>query len=349
MRCCSDLGNFGSRKVFFSTTTGEETIKTKTPKTPKVPKIPKVKKLSEKLQFEQDLKALNVDNKPWAILIDSPLVVLKSHYGIKFKLQLQDGTATSGLFGYMKVILKYMAMKPQYFVAAWEGGRSFRKDISSDYKENRVKLTDDTKAQLQYAYDSTIEMGINVARSATHEADDVIASLTMEAERKGFFVTIISQDKDFMQLISPNVIMVSSDGKQIYNEETVIKKFGVPPKLVPDIQALIGDTVDNIPSLSLSKRKLPSLLQSAGSLIQLIEKIEKEASLRVLTSDEKTILGSKETCLNSLQLTQLKGDINDISIEQFEFKPPDFEKSKVVLDRWEMFSLVKSLKDDFYS
>jgi DNA polymerase-1 len=280
------------------------------------------------------------------VLIDAPLVVMKSYFGIRADLKLKDGTVTKGLYGYLTTLIKFMAMKPDYLVAAFEGGRSFRKDINPGYKENRVKTKDECLAQIQMSMEASQLLGIPALSVNTFEADDVIATLAKEAERKGYFVTIVSLDKDLMQLVSPNIVVASTNGKDVFNEEVVRLKFGVPAKYLADYQALIGDRVDNIKAIpQLGKVAAAEFINQYGSLENVLRNLEADSTQRELNLDEQVLVNFKERSLNSLKLTTLRCDVSGIeNIESYECKFPEESVYLPVLEKLEMQTLIKSIK-----
>src|SRR5262244_2851100 len=159
------------------------------------------------------------------------------------------GQATNAVYIFVTMLRKLLKEhQPKYIAASFDlPGRTFRDDLADDYKANRAPMPDELAPQIPMVHDACEALGVPILTSERYEADDVIGTLAEKASAAGFDVAIVTGDKDFFQLVRDGIrVFNPRDEGTWYDAEGVKEKFGVPPDLVVDVLALMGDTIDNV-------------------------------------------------------------------------------------------------------
>ena len=171
----------------------------------------------------------------------------------------------------------YEKFKPEQIIVIFDTKKkTFRNDIYKDYKSNRTEPPEELIPQFSIIRDATDALQIPRVEMDGYEADDIIATYTKEAEKKGVSVTIVSSDKDFMQLVNKNTKMYDSMKNNFIGIKEVKEKFGVNPSKVIDVMALAGDSVDNIPGVSgIGIKTAAELINNFNSLENVLAKVNK--------------------------------------------------------------------------
>src|SRR5574344_1954390 len=188
------------------------------------------------------------------ILIDGNNILFRSYYATAYKgniLRNSKGFPTNALYGFMNMINKIMKEEnPAYIMIAFDKGKTFRHEKYVDYKAGRIETPEDLKLQFPAAKKLCEAMGIKYFEIDNYEADDIIGTFAKEVDRNDDFIgTIISSDKDLLQLISSDVdvkLLKTNDYIRM-NEAEFKKTYGLEPLKMIDIKALMGDPSDHIP------------------------------------------------------------------------------------------------------
>jgi DNA polymerase-1 len=185
------------------------------------------------------------------VVIDGLSFLFRAYHAIRGKMTRErDGLPTNALYGFSQMLLKVVKdLQPDYCCVALDSiGDTFRKEIYPDYKAHRSEMDPEMKEQMPY-FEPLIEaFGIPGVRVEGVEADDIIATLATEYG-PSYKVTIVSSDKDLLQLLGGNVTMLDTMKNKVFDPAAVKEKFGVGPEKVIEVQALIGDSSDNIPGV----------------------------------------------------------------------------------------------------
>jgi DNA polymerase-1 len=213
-------------------------------------------------------------NPPKLLLIDGSHALFRAYYAVR-GLAAPDGRPMGALYGFTAMVLKLLREQaPDRMAVCFDVGATFREDLDVNYKANRAETPEDLKLQWPLAIRVTRELGVPALHEPGFEADDLIAGLAESACEVGYEVTIVSGDKDLMQLVvdrCPNglggCIRQLDDGKgTVYDEKGVLAKWGVPPERVGDLLAIMGDSSDNIPGVpGIGEKGAVKLLQDWGS------------------------------------------------------------------------------------
>ncbi len=283
------------------------------------------------------------------ILIDGNNLIFRSYYATAYSgnlLKNSKGMPTNALYGFVNMINKIIADEnPTYMAVAFDIGKNFRKEKYSFYKEGRKKTPDELHMQEPYARRLLHAMGVPYFELCPYEADDIIGTLAkMVEEDKTFVGTIISSDRDLLQLISPELEMKLLKQKDYirYSKETFTLDYGIDPIKIIDLKALAGDASDNIPGVKgIGEKTALNLLQTYGSLESIYENIDKikgKTKEKLLTDKDNAFM-SKEiaTIYRSVPLA-----IN--SLEDLKITPPNEEELSSLYEDLEFYSLLKGVK-----
>jgi DNA polymerase-1 len=210
------------------------------------------------------------------ILVDGSGYIFRAYHALP-PLTRPDGVAVGAVYGYTKMLLKLRERFAEDFLTVvFDASRiSFRQDIYPDYKANRDETPEDLIPQFAIVRDATEAMGIPQIEVEGYEADDIIASYAKAAHAEGREVIIISSDKDLMQLVTEGISMHDPMKQRDIHEAQVIEKFGVPPERVTHVQALMGDSVDNVPGVpGIGPKTAAQLINEYGDLEGLLANLE---------------------------------------------------------------------------
>ncbi len=214
------------------------------------------------------------------ILIDGNSLVYRAFFALPESISTSKGQPTNAIFGFASMLVKMISefgLKPTLVV--WDAGMSGRKEIYEEYKGHREEKPDLLAEQWPHMHPLVDAFGYQNVKVAGYEADDVIATLAGQAREQGIDVTVLTGDRDLFQLIEPGVrVMATGRGvtdTKVYERDTVIERYGIPPELVPDFVGLKGDTSDNIPGVpGIGEKTATQLLQEWGDLEGVLANID---------------------------------------------------------------------------
>lgn len=257
------------------------------------------------------------------------------------------GFPTNAIFGFINMINKIiLEEKPEYMLVAFDKGKNFRHEKYKEYKEGRIKTPDDLLLQFPYAKKVLENMGIKYLEVDNYEADDIIGTYARLAdEDKNYDATIISSDKDLLQLISGdvNVKLLKQKDYILMNEETFKEYYGVEPIKMIDLKALMGDVSDNIPGVKgIGEKTAINLIKEYGSLENLYENIDilKGKTKEKLIEDKDNAFFSKELA------TIYKKVPVPYTFEDLKINSCDTLSLKKLYEELEFNSFIKKLKEN---
>lgn len=227
-------------------------------------------------------------------------------------------------------------------------GKTFRDDIYPEYKANRPSMPDDLRLQIEPIHQIIKAMGLPLLAVDGVEADDVIGTLARQASAQGKSMLISTGDKDMAQLVDEHVTLINTMTDTLMDPVGVVEKFGVPPELIIDYLALIGDKVDNIPGVpGVGEKTALGLLQGIGSLDDIYQQLDKikELTFRGAKTMAAKLVENKEQAHLSYLLATIKVDVElDITIDQVQHSTPDNETLKELFKTYEFRSWLKELE-----
>ncbi len=209
---------------------------------------------------------------PKLLLIDAHALIHRSYHAIERDLTSPSGEPTKAVYGFASTLLKVIKeQQPQYVIATFDAGKSFRAEQFAAYKANRPATPDDLKSQFARCQEFCRVLGIPVFALAGYEADDLIGTLSKQAEEKKLDTLILTGDRDTLQLVDAKtqvlMIMGYTGELKLYDDAAVRERFGFAPKQLIDFKALRGDASDNIPGIAgVGDKTATKLLQEFGSV-----------------------------------------------------------------------------------
>ena len=267
-------------------------------------------------------------------LIDGSGYIFRAYYALPPLTRKSDGLPTGAVNGFCNMLFKLLEdsksddnkEKPTHFVVIFDSARkNFRNEIYSDYKGNRSDAPDDLIPQFDYIRKSVEAFNLPSVELLNYEADDLIATYSEQILSAGAKVTIISSDKDLMQLYKKNIRIYDPMKNKYISDQDILDKFGVEPSKVIDVQALAGDSSDNVPGV-------PGIgVKTAAELIneyKTLENLLKKASEIKQNKRRQTLIENKDKAIVSKKLVTLKKDV-PIKNEIIEFKLKNVDKKKL--------------------
>ncbi|UNH39116.1 DNA polymerase I [Moellerella wisconsensis] len=274
------------------------------------------------------------------ILVDGSSYLYRAYHAFP-PLTNSAGQPTGAMYGVLNMlrslILQY---RPSHIAVVFDAkGKTFRDELFESYKSHRPPMPDDLREQIAPLHEMVEAIGLPLLVVPGVEADDVIGTLAKQASAQGRHVLISTGDKDMAQLVEPNVTLINTMTNTILGPEEVVTKYGVPPELIIDFLALMGDSSDNIPGVpGVGEKTALALLQGIGSLEEIYNRLDDIAGLGFRGS--KTLapkmVDNRELAFLSYQLATIKTDVElDRDCEQLEVQALDADKLHQLFSRYE--------------
>ena len=275
-------------------------------------------------------------------LIDGSGFIFRAFHGVP-PMTRKDGTPVNAVFGFTKMIMKLVEDTNANYIAVIfdQARKTFRNDIYPKYKANRPPPPDELIPQFELVREATRALNIPAISKEGFEADDIIATYAKKAYKAGAKVTIVSSDKDLMQLVNDRISMFDAMKNRFIGVEQVLEKFGVRPEKVVEVQALAGDSSDNVPGVSgIGIKTAALLLQEYGNL----ESLLKRATEIKQPKRRQSLIDNADMARISLNLVSLRDDVPmDKTLSDFAVNKPNIETLLSFLDRQGFKSLIGPL------
>ena len=283
-------------------------------------------------------------------LIDGSGYIFRAYYALPPLTRKSDGLPVGAVSGFCNMLFKLLEdsksddnlEKPTHFAVIFDSARkNFRNEIYSDYKGNRSDAPDDLIPQFEYIRQSVKAFNLPSIELINYEADDLIATYVEKILDLGAKVTIVSSDKDLMQLYKKGVRIYDPMKNKFINQDDVHNKFGVTPEKVIDVQSLAGDSTDNVPGVpGIGVKTAAELINQYGTL----ENLLKNASKIKQNKRRETLINNKDDAIISKKLVTLKKDVPvKNKIEEFILKSVDQDKLYTFLREMEFNRLLSSV------
>ena len=267
-------------------------------------------------------------------LIDGSGYIFRAYYALPPLTRKSDGLPTGAVSGFCSMLFKLLEdsksdqnlQKPTHFAVIFDSARkTFRNEIYSDYKANRSEAPDDLAPQFEYIRKSVLAFNLPSVDLPNYEADDLIATYVDQILKKGAKVTIVSSDKDLMQLYKKGVRIFGPMKNKFISDDDVVKKFGVDASKVIDVQSLAGDSSDNVPGVpGIGVKTAAELINKYGTL----ENLLKSAHEIKQNKRRETLIENKDKALISKKLVTLDHN-SPVNRELSEFKLQNIDKDKL--------------------
>ena len=298
---------------------------------------------------------MTLDKDSHLYLVDGSGFIFRAFHALPPLTRKSDGMPVGAVSGFCNMLWKMVAdaaderegqgVVTHLAVIFDASSKTFRNEVYDQYKANRSDPPEDLVPQFPVIRDAVRAFSIPCIEMEGFEADDLIATYTRHAREAGAQVTIVSSDKDLMQLVGPGVVMLDGMKNKFIAEAEVHEKFGVTPNKVIDVQALAGDSVDNIPGApGIGVKTAATLLAEFGTLEALLDRAEeiKQPKRR------QTLIDHKDQILMSKVLVTLKDDVPDLDpIEDFSIPEPDPQRLLAFLNDMEFTTLTRRVASKF--
>jgi DNA polymerase-1 len=275
-------------------------------------------------------------------LIDGSGYIFRAYYALPPLSRKSDGLPTGAVSGFCSMLFKLLEdsrsddsiHKPTHFAVIFDSAKkNFRNDIYKDYKANRSETPEDLIPQFEYIRKAVKAFSLPSIELINYEADDLLATYAKQIVNAGAKVTVISSDKDLMQLVSKKVRLYDPMKNKVLGENEVFEKFGVKPNQVIDVQSLAGDPSDNIPGVpGIGVKTAAELINKYKTLDVLLKNIHEIPQ----NKRRETLLTNKDKAILSKKLVTLK---NDVPVKE---KPEDFIMKNV--DREKLFEFLREME-----
>jgi DNA polymerase-1 len=283
-------------------------------------------------------------------LIDGSGYIFRAYYALPPLTRKSDGLPVGAVSGFCNMLFKLIEdsnskdnlQKPTHFAVIFDSARkNFRNEIYSDYKANRSDAPEDLIPQFEYIRKSVVAFNLPCIELINYEADDLIATYTDQILKKGAKVTIVSSDKDLMQLYKKDVRIYDPMKNKFISDKDVLDKFGVDASKVIDVQSLAGDSSDNVPGVpGIGVKTAAELINHYGTLEKLLDKAHEIKQ----NKRRETIIANKDKALISKKLVTLEKKVPiKNKIEEFKFKIIDKDKLYKFLREMEFNRLLSSV------
>ena len=283
-------------------------------------------------------------------LIDGSGYIFRAYYALPPLTRKSDGLPVGAVSGFCSMLFKLLEdsksnenlQKPTHFAVIFDAARkTFRNEIYSDYKANRSEAPDDLAPQFEYIRKSVVAFNLPSVDLPNYEADDLIATYVEQILAKGAKVTIVSSDKDLMQLYRKDVRIFDPMKNKFITPEDIVTKFGVGPEKVIDVQSLAGDSSDNVPGVpGIGVKTAAELINKYGTLEKLLDNAQEIKQ----NKRRETLIENKDKAIISKKLVTLMKDAPvERKIEEFNLKEIDKDKLYKFLREMEFNRLLSSV------
>ena len=262
-------------------------------------------------------------------LVDGSGYIFRAYHALPPLTRKSDGLPVGAVAGFCNMLYKLIEdtkdeFEPTHLAVIFDASsKTFRNDIYPEYKANRAEPPEDLRPQFALVRDATRAFGVPSIEMLGYEADDLIATYARLAREAGARVTIVSSDKDLMQLVNDHVDMLDTMKLKTIARDQVIEKFGVPPEKVVDVQALAGDSTDNVPGVpGIGVKTAAQLIEEYGDLETLLSRA---AEIKQPKRRENLIAFAEQARI-SRRLVELDDNVPvDIDLDTMEVRDPDPE------------------------
>lgn len=255
------------------------------------------------------------------VLVDGSSYLYRAFHAFP-PLTNSAGEPTGAMYGVLNMLKSLISqVQPSHIAVIFDAkGKTFRDEMFEQYKSHRPPMPDDLRKQIQPLHDIIRALGIPLLVIEGVEADDVIGTLAVAASKANKKVLISTGDKDMAQLVDDNIMLINTMNNTLLDREAVIEKYGIPPELIIDYLALMGDSADNIPGVAgVGEKTALGLLQGIGSMAEIYANLDKVAELPIRGAKKlgDKLLAEKEMADLSYRLATIKTDVAlDITPEQ---------------------------------
>jgi DNA polymerase I len=281
-------------------------------------------------------------------LIDGNSLAYRAFYALPETIATSRGVPTNAIFGIASMLVKILSEHGQQpTLVVWDAGMSGREEVYEEYKAGRISRPDLLAEQWSHLAPLVEAFGYRNIKVPGYEADDVIATLAGRARDEGVDVTIVTGDRDALQLVEPGVkVMATSRGiteTKLYERDTVIERYGIPPELIPDFYGLKGDTSDNIPGVpGIGDKTAAELLQRFGDLESVLASVDQISGAK----RKENLTRHADDARVSKELATAKRDVEvDLDLRECAAEQPDRSRLRSFFREFELRDPLRRLEE----
>lgn len=282
------------------------------------------------------------------ILIDGNSLLFKAFYATSYTgnyMVNRNGIPTNGVYGFARMVDKILDNNPKYVIVAFDyGKKTFRNELLDTYKAQRKETPEELIPQFSLAREYLTAHNITWYEVEGFEGDDIIGTLVDFGEKNNLKVSVYTGDKDAFQLISPQTTIYRTvkgvTELDIYNEQTLLDKYGLKPDQIRDFLGLMGDTADNIPGIKGVGEKTALKLLHQYETIEGLEEHQNELKGKM---GEKIRAGMEDALMSKKVATILRDVPLDVDLKKAEYEGYDYDTLKSFYETYDMNSLIKSM------
>jgi DNA polymerase-1 len=282
---------------------------------------------------------------PRFFVVDAPGYLYRAYHALPYDFRTSKGQLTNAIYGMSTMLWKLLREEnPEYVAVAWDPpGPTFREEKLPSYKETRPATPDDLRSQIPYVKTLFEALRLPLLEVPGFEADDVMGTLVEKMRAGPVDMVLVTGDKDMLQLVGPKVRVLATNvrGEPVwFDEAAVTAKWGVGPEQIPDLLALMGDSIDNIPGVpGVGEKTAVKLISQFGSVERLYE------NLTLVTGKAREILAAnRKQALLSRELATVSTRVPiEQDLEAFRRQEPDWEQLRALWTELEFHSLLRQL------
>ncbi|QLB21512.1 DNA polymerase I [Vespertiliibacter pulmonis] len=285
------------------------------------------------------------------VLVDGSSYLYRAFHAFP-PLTNKQGEPTGAMYGVLNMLKSLISqVEPSHIAVVFDAkGKTFRDELFEQYKSHRPPMPDELRSQIQPLHQMIKALGIPLLSVEGVEADDVIGTLAIQASKAGKSVLISTGDKDMAQLVNEHIMLINTMNNTLLDRDGVIEKYGIPPELIIDFLALLGDSSDNIPGVKgVGEKTALALLQGIGSMKEIYANLDKiaELSFRGAKNFAPKLEAEKEVAELSYQLATIKTDVPlELTHEQLLTQPQQRDQLVELFGRYEFKRWLNEVMDN---
>jgi DNA polymerase I len=266
------------------------------------------------------------------LLIDGHSLAFRAYHALPAGMATRSGEPTNATFGFFSMLLNTLReQQPDYIAVAFDVGKTFRHEEFPDYKGHRERMPDDLRQQVERIQEVVQALNIPIFTQDGYEADDVLGTLARQAEAQGVETMIVTGDRDIVQVVSDKTSVLTSGRKFsdtiVYNPETVQERWGLAPRQLIDLKALLGDTSDNVPGVKgVGEKGATDLIQTYGSVEAVYDNLDQITAKRTRTALE----AGRDSAFLSKHLVTIITDVPGVALDLNACRVQDYDQEQVV-------------------
>lgn len=266
------------------------------------------------------------------LLIDGHSLAFRAYHALPANMATRSGEPTNATFGFFSMLLNVLRdQQPDYVAVAFDVGKTFRHQDYADYKGTRERMPDDLRQQVTRIQEIVQALNMPIFTAEGYEADDVLGTLARQAEAQGVYTTIVTGDRDIVQVVSDHTSVLTSGRKFsdtiIYTPETVRERWGLAPRQLIDLKALLGDTSDNVPGVKgVGEKGATDLIQTFGSVEAVYQHLDQVTAKRTRAALEE----GHDSALLSKHLVTIVTDVPGVALDLNACRVQDYDQEQVI-------------------